>query len=594
MKTKRSRRTKQLASSLLVVMAICALLVVGIAAYLSLIQQQSMLSTRSQSWNMAIAIAEAGVEDGLEALNSSGGNVTGNGWTANGNVYTRTQTLADGNSYTVQINLSNSSNPTVSAQATVTVPILARNAGPVFFAAAGVPQTTTTTVTRAVRVRCSKSNLFTCAFVCKHSIDLKGNGVFTDSYDSSDPAKSTNCRYGSSNYSGDHGDIASNGGIADSIGVQNANIYGIVHTGPNQPVSIGSQGGVGPHGSQVGNVATAVAKGYIVQDANFTYPDTTLRSISGLLQPPSGTVVTPTYSFSTNAVTSANYPSPTPAGGVATNQSYTTVSSIPSPLPSSLITNTTYNTVSSLPSPVPSATTTNLTTTTTTTSDYPGAGTYVGGVTTNYNGSSKKIKDYTYNLITGTTYTYPAFTYTYPCPTYTYDTSQTTVIYTTNYYDNVIYANTTNYAYSLSGSTLIAGPNACLILPNGLSGSENFTIAQGAGVVIYSGGTSVTVSGNQVLNPNGYPGSFIVLCAPTVTSFTLNGNGEFTGVLVAPNADVAMNGGGNSNQDFCGSLMVNSVRMNGHFSFHWDESLAKMRGNGRFLINSWDEIPPFL
>jgi hypothetical protein len=29
-----------------------------------------------------------------------------------------------------------------------------------------------------------------------------------------------------------------------------------------------------------------------------------------------------------------------------------------------------------------------------------------------------------------------------------------------------------------------------------------------------------------------------------VTGFTLNGNGQFTGVLVAPNADLALHGGG--------------------------------------------------
>jgi hypothetical protein len=376
--------------------------------------------------------------------------------------------------------------------------------------------------------------------------------------------------------------------------VQNANIYGIVHTGPLEPVSIGSQGGVGPHGLQAGDIPTAIAKGYILQDANFTFPDTTLPSISGLLQPSGGTNVSQAYSFSTNAVISSTYPSPFPAGGVATNQSFTTASSIPSPRPAGLTTNTIVNTGSTLPSPVPAGTTTNISTTSTTTQAYPAAGTYVGGVTTN-KGKNKNFPDtYTYNLITGYSYTYTTYTYTYPCYTYTYDLTQTTITYTTNYYDHIIHANTTNYANSLSGSTLIEGPNACLIMPNGLSGSENFTIAQGAGVLIYSGGTSVTISGNQVLNPNGYAGSFIVYCPTNVVNFTLNGNGEFTGVLVAPSANIAMHGGGNSNQDFCGSLMVNSVSMNGHFSFHWDEALGKLGGNGRYIIQSWDEISPFL
>jgi hypothetical protein len=92
------------------------------------------------------------------------------------------------------------------------------------------------------------------------------------------------------------------------------------------------------------------------------------------------------------------------------------------------------------------------------------------------------------------------------------------------------------------------------------------------------------------MNAGGFAGNFIVYCAPSVTSFTLNGNGEFTGVLVAPNAAITMNGGGNSAQDFTGALMVNSVRMNGHFNFHYDEALGRMPGNGRALITSWNEI----
>ena len=129
-------------------------------------------------------------------------------------------------------------------------------------------------------------------------------------------------------------------------------------------------------------------------------------------------------------------------------------------------------------------------------------------------------------------------------------------------------------------------------MKNGLTGSEDFTIPEDANVLVYAGGTSVTVSGNQVLNPNGYAGSFIVYAAPTVTSVTFNGNGEFVGVLVAPNADLTMNGGGKSNNDFAGSVMVNSARLNGHFSFHYDESLKRGASLGRYLITSWDEIQP--
>jgi hypothetical protein len=64
-------------------------------------------------------------------------------------------------------------------------------------------------------------------------------------------------------------------------------------------------------------------------------------------------------------------------------------------------------------------------------------------------------------------------------------------------------------------------------------------------------------------------------------------------VLVASNANLTLNGGGNSNQDFSGSLMVNAATLNGHFSFHWDEALARMESpnDARYLVKTWNEIP---
>ena len=101
-----------------------------------------------------------------------------------------------------------------------------------------------------------------------------------------------------------------------------------------------------------------------------------------------------------------------------------------------------------------------------------------------------------------------------------------------------------------------------------------------------------TVGGNGVINQAGYAENFMLECTASVKTFTFNGNGEFIGVLVAPEADMTMNGGGNANNDFIGSLMMNSVGMNGHFSFHYDEALGRMNpiNNARFLIKSWNEI----
>jgi hypothetical protein len=108
---------------------------------------------------------------------------------------------------------------------------------------------------------------------------------------------------------------------------------------------------------------------------------------------------------------------------------------------------------------------------------------------------------------------------------------------------------------------------------------------------VYAAGTSCTVSGNAVINQPGYAADFILYCAPSVTSFTLNGNGGFNGVLVAPSVDLTLNGGGSNPIDFIGAAMVNSATLNGHFHFHYDECLSNYKNNPRYLITAWNEVP---
>ena len=71
MKIRFSRKLRQMASALLVVMVLGGILCLFIMYYLSLIQQQNTLSVRSQAWNLAIAVTEAGIEEGLQAINSN-------------------------------------------------------------------------------------------------------------------------------------------------------------------------------------------------------------------------------------------------------------------------------------------------------------------------------------------------------------------------------------------------------------------------------------------------------------------------------------------------------------------------------------------
>jgi hypothetical protein len=620
MKTKTCKRVKEAGSALLSALAIVIIFTMFIGYYLSLVQQQSYLNSRSQTWNMAIAITEAGIEEGLENLNDNGTQLSTAPWSfIGGNAYYRSNSLPDGNSYTVYIT-NTIPNPVVVARAYVqTSTLTAQNVATAFFAAVGVGSTPTV-VTRAVMVNCTKTSLYLAPLVARKTINLNGNNIATDSFDSCDPTKSVNGQYAPGFYSGDKGDIASNQGLIDSISGGNANIYGVAHTGTNtsgQPtITFGPNGAVGSHAWQASN--KGIEPGWALEDANFTFPDTTFPSTSGFMTATGGVLVVCSNLITAWSTNSSVYPTSLPSGGVTTNSTPVTVTnpgSVPLPVPAGTTTNSTSNATvslwSSVPTPTPVGTVTNTTSTTLRT--YPTDYTYVGVVTTNIvsNGPpSGRGTWYTCNLITG--YTYPVMSYTYPTYTYTWSLYGTNVTYSTNSYNNILWGTTdlsvTNkyVANSLSGQTAVVGNNVVLALPNGLSMSGNDTITimpagnvpimpstapPGAGLLVYSGGTSISIGGNGVINQPGYAASFIVFCAPTVTSFSLSGNGGFTGVLVAPTVDLTLNGGGNNTTDFIGCAMVNSATLNGHFHFHYDQCLASMKNNPRYLITAWNEVP---
>jgi hypothetical protein len=558
MKIRISVKGKRLASSLLVALVTCSILSVSIFGYLSMSEQQHYLSARSQAWNMAIAVVEAGIEEGLEQMNTNPTSLASDGWTYANSVYSRTRTLPDGNSYTVKIDMTLTP-PAITSQATVSPPTLAQKGSSFPFLAAQGINFTPQVVNRAVRVRASKNSMFTKAMVAKLTIDMNGNNIMTDSFDSSDPAYSNGGLYpaGITSKLKDNGDVASNDTIINSVNAGNANIYGHVSTGPGGTVSVGSNGAIGPHAWQAaGNLG--IAPNWVTADSNFTFPDTGLAYNSGLSVPGPGDVTTVTFPVTTNTVTSSTYPIPMPMGGITSSNfaGNVTVTVLPNPMPAGTL----YSTQSVFKGV------------------YPLPGYYVPGTLTQHG------QDWDYMAITG---------WTYPTYTYTYHTYYTNTVYTTNHYDHVLATGDYYTTGSLDGTTYVAG-DARIVLPNGLNmgGSDMITVGPGASFKMYCDGNSCKVSGNGVVNNSGYAANFILYCTTNVTDVTFDGNGEFTGVLVAPSANVKMNGGGHSDNDFIGALIVNSVQMNGHYMFHYDEALGKNRKDGRLLISGWDEVRP--
>src|SRR5437588_6124220 len=270
MKIQLSRKLNKLASTLVTVMVLCSVLGLSVSYYLALIEQQNLLSARSQAWNLAMTVSEAGMEEALQLINSNADHLANDGWTYDGTLYWRTNTLPDGSRYVVNIDYRDRNSPIIVARAYVK-PVTQVNV----FAAIGVT-TTPSTLTRAVKVKASRGSLFLNALVAKNTIDMNGNGVMTDSYDSTDPAKSTNGQYDANRYKGDMGDVASNDGIVNALSIGNADIYGHAHVGPGGTMAKGPGGYISEH-VPTQPVVNGVENTWFSADANFTYPETKLH-----------------------------------------------------------------------------------------------------------------------------------------------------------------------------------------------------------------------------------------------------------------------------------------------------------------------------
>src|SRR5205814_493484 len=104
-------------------------------------------------------------------------------------------------------------------------------------------------------------------------INMNGNNVVVDSYDSGDPSKSTNGLY-SAAYRDSQGNVLSDASVSNAVSVGQANIYGHVSVGPNGTISVGNNGAVGDMNWQAHN--HGAEPGWTDNSADFIFPDTSL------------------------------------------------------------------------------------------------------------------------------------------------------------------------------------------------------------------------------------------------------------------------------------------------------------------------------
>ena len=212
----------------MVTLAVCGVLGVILLGIIKLANNEGQMTGRSQNWNSALPIAEAGIEEAFTHLKHSPSNRAENGWsydaTATPPNYTRTRTFQDGY-YTVTIST---------------------NWDPVIISRAGMraPGQTNYSIFRKIRVQATNQPLWTAAIEALECVTLSGNGIKFDSYNSLDPLYSDPDGTYNPNKVKAGGDVACYGsGMQLDLG--NADIAGSIKTGPDTTFTMGPNASVG-------------------------------------------------------------------------------------------------------------------------------------------------------------------------------------------------------------------------------------------------------------------------------------------------------------------------------------------------------------
>ncbi|MDW8309499.1 MAG: hypothetical protein RMK20_09015, partial [Verrucomicrobiales bacterium] len=272
--------TRSHGNILIVSLVLAAILGVTLAGYLIMTQAQNAAVARSQMWNSAIVVSEAGVEDALALINKYAGNydeitnwckpasIAADNWTQLGNNTYYVRRFLGQSYYDVYItNINNS--PVINSRGYVPWAYVWGAAGPLL-ASANTPNASQPRyLSRKLEVQTKYDALFAVAMAAVQVIDMNGNNVTTDSFDSADPNHSINGLYPFSNPSmvKSNGDVCTLATITNSINIGNANIKGVARTGPNGTVSIGPNGYV---------------TGGVYNDFNVVFPDVVLPTTSWL------------------------------------------------------------------------------------------------------------------------------------------------------------------------------------------------------------------------------------------------------------------------------------------------------------------------
>lgn len=161
---------------------------------------------------------------------------------------------------------------------------------------------------------------------------------------------------------------------------------------------------------------------------------------------------------------------------------------------------------------------------------------------------------------------------------------------------------TNSYRYLLGSGTYVmsslnVGNNekvgvqgkATLIVDGSVTVNGGIDILPGSTLTMYVAGPGADIGGSGV-NNTGSTTNFMFYGLSTLKNLTLPSNGDFCGAIYAPSTDFQLSGGGTSDVNFCGACVARTIKVNGHYLFHYDEALGSFGPPGKYVITSWVEL----
>ena len=246
------RRTR--GSTLMTTLFMSVITLSFLGSCLAVVSTRYKITTRSRCWNAALPLAEAGIEEALTHIQNDTASSTANGWSATTlgglPVIVKQRNFSDGSYFYITLYNVSSNNPIVYSTGFVPTPLQ-----------------TGKYISRTVKVAgtAATASQINVAFGAIQDIQFNGKGVAADSFNSGDPALSTNGQY-DPNKTGNNGNFGCLNGTVD---FGNHSIQGNIYLAP------GAQS----------QVSAAQVSGKIYSSAKLNFPDVVLPKANWLAAP---------------------------------------------------------------------------------------------------------------------------------------------------------------------------------------------------------------------------------------------------------------------------------------------------------------------